>query len=94
MPSERDFVLHSWCVPGDWNAPTVVGGRGASLVLEDGRDLYCLAVDRVLGYQEVVVKPLGDPLERLAWFSGATVLGAGRPVLILDMPKALRPRAA
>lgn len=39
MPSERDFVLHSWCVPGDWNAPTVVGGRGARLVLEDGREL-------------------------------------------------------
>jgi taurine--2-oxoglutarate transaminase len=39
MPSERDFVLHSWCVPADWTAPTVVGGRGATLVLEDGREL-------------------------------------------------------
>jgi taurine--2-oxoglutarate transaminase len=39
MPSERDFVLHSWCVPGDWNAPTVVGGRGAKLILEGGREL-------------------------------------------------------
>jgi len=39
MPSERDFVLHSWCVPGDWNAPTVVGGRGAKLLLEGGREL-------------------------------------------------------
>jgi taurine--2-oxoglutarate transaminase len=39
MPNERDFVLHSWCVPGDWNAPTVVGGHGAKLVLEDGREL-------------------------------------------------------
>jgi two-component system chemotaxis sensor kinase CheA len=63
------------------------------LVLEDGRDLYALAVDRVLGYQEVVVKPLGDPLDRLDWFSGATVLGDGQPILILDIPKALRLRA-
>jgi taurine--2-oxoglutarate transaminase len=39
MPNERDFVLHSWCVPGDWNAPTVVGGRGAKLILEGGREL-------------------------------------------------------
>jgi taurine---2-oxoglutarate transaminase len=39
MPSERDFVLHSWCVPADWDAPTVVGGRGARLVLEDGREM-------------------------------------------------------
>ncbi len=39
MHTERDFVLHSWCVPGDWNAPTVVGGRGARLLLEGGREL-------------------------------------------------------
>ena len=39
MPSERDFVLHSWCVPADWDAPTVAGGRGARLLLEDGREL-------------------------------------------------------
>jgi taurine---2-oxoglutarate transaminase len=39
MPNERDFVLHSWCVPADWNAPTVVGGRGAFLLLEGGREM-------------------------------------------------------
>ena len=39
MPSERQQVLHSWCVPAEWNAPTVVGGRGARLLLEDGREL-------------------------------------------------------
>ncbi len=39
MPSERDFVLHSWCVPADWNAPTVIAGRGAKLLLEGGREL-------------------------------------------------------
>lgn len=39
MSSERDFVLHNWCVPAEWNAPTVVGGRGARLLLEDGREL-------------------------------------------------------
>jgi len=39
MSNERDYVLHSWCVPGDWDAPTVVGGRGAKLLLEDGREL-------------------------------------------------------
>ena len=39
MLSERDFVLHSWCVPADWDAPRVVGGRGAWLLLEGGREL-------------------------------------------------------
>ncbi|MGH8249698.1 MAG: aminotransferase class III-fold pyridoxal phosphate-dependent enzyme [Steroidobacteraceae bacterium] len=37
--NERETVLHSWCVPADWNAPTVVGGHGARLVLENGREL-------------------------------------------------------
>jgi two-component system, chemotaxis family, sensor kinase CheA len=73
-------------------------GRGGRIqqivVLEDGRDLYGLAVDRTVGYQEVVVKPLGEPLERIEQFSGATVLGDGRPILILDLPKALRQRSA
>jgi taurine--2-oxoglutarate transaminase len=54
MPSERDFVLHSWCVPGEWDAPTVVGGRGATLFLEDGRevlDMSSLVECSNLGHQ-------------------------------------------
>jgi len=39
MHSERDLVLHNWCVPGDWAGPTVAAGRGAFLILEDGREI-------------------------------------------------------
>jgi taurine--2-oxoglutarate transaminase len=39
MASERDSVLHNWCIPGDWDGPTVSGGRGAFLLLEDGREI-------------------------------------------------------
>jgi taurine--2-oxoglutarate transaminase len=52
--SEREVVLHSWCVQADWNAPTVVGGRGAWLLLEDGRellDMSSLAECSNLGHQ-------------------------------------------
>ena len=52
--SERDDVLHSWCVQADWNAPTVVGGKGASLRLDDGReilDMSSLAECSNLGHQ-------------------------------------------
>jgi taurine--2-oxoglutarate transaminase len=52
--SERDDVLHSWCVQSDWNAPTVVGGQGARLRLEDGReilDMSSLAECSNLGHQ-------------------------------------------
>ena len=64
------------------------------VVVESGRELYALGVDHVVGYHEVVVKPLGDPLDRLELFSGATILGDGQPILILDLPKTLRPRMA
>ncbi|HKY33107.1 MAG TPA: ATP-binding protein, partial [Candidatus Polarisedimenticolia bacterium] len=44
-----------------------------------------LAVDRILGRQEVVVKPLGPPLERLRKYSGAALLDDGRLALVLDL---------
>jgi two-component system chemotaxis sensor kinase CheA len=63
-----------------------------AVIVEDGRDLVAITVDRVVGYHEVVVKPLGDPLDHIDWFSGAAILGDGRPILILDLPKGLRSR--
>jgi taurine--2-oxoglutarate transaminase len=54
LQAERDVVLHSWCVQSDWDAPTVVGGRGARLLLEDGRevlDMSSLAECANLGHQ-------------------------------------------
>ena len=54
VSSERDLVLHSWCAQSQWNAPTVVGGAGAWLHLEDGRrvlDMSSLAECSNLGHQ-------------------------------------------
>jgi len=54
MTSERDTVLHSWCAQSQWNAPTVAGGSGVWLHLEDGRrilDLSSLAECSNLGHQ-------------------------------------------
>jgi chemotaxis protein histidine kinase CheA len=47
-----------------------------------------LAVDRLLGIREVVVKPLGPRLDRVRGLAGATVVGDGTTVLLLD-PAAL-----
>ena len=58
----------------------VVEGDGARLALE---------VDRLLGQEEVVLKPLSRPLERIAGLSGVTILGSGRPIFILDVPRLL-----
>lgn len=44
-----------------------------------------LAVDRLTGYREVVVKSLGKALKGLRGFAGVTILGDGSTVLILDL---------
>lgn len=44
-----------------------------------------LKVDRLLGLREIVIRPLTDPLVRVHGISGATELGDGRIVLILDI---------
>ena len=54
----------------------VVEVRGRNIGLE---------VDEILGSEEVFIKSLGEPLERIPGFSGVTILGDGRPVLILDV---------
>jgi taurine--2-oxoglutarate transaminase len=75
MLNERDFVLHSWCVPGDWNAPTVVGGRGAKLVLEDGRellDMSSLVECSNLGHQHPkLVAAIKEQAGKLAFVTAA-----------------------
>ena len=54
------------------------------LVIGSGLGAIGLAVDRVLGLREIVVRPLTDPLVRVPGITGATELGDGRVVLILD----------
>jgi taurine--2-oxoglutarate transaminase len=77
--TERESVLHSWCVQSHWNAPEVVGGAGAYLHLADGRrilDLSSLAECSNLGHQHPrVVTALRAQAERLCFVTNAW--GAG-----------------
>lgn len=59
-------------------------GSFVVLVVGDGGATVALAADRVLGLREVVVRPLADPLVQVPGVAGATELGDGRAVLILD----------
>ena len=54
------------------------------LVVGAEAGLAGIAVDRVLGQKEIVVRPLSDELIKVVGFAGATELGDGRAVLILD----------
>lgn len=48
-----------------------------------------IRASRVLDVREVVTKKLGPPLNRMPIFDGATVLGDGRPMMILDVVRLL-----
>jgi len=75
MTAERDTVLHSWCAQSAWNAPTVVGGAGAWLLLEDGRrvlDMSSLAECSNLGHQHPrVVAAIRAQAEQLCFVTNA-----------------------
>jgi two-component system chemotaxis sensor kinase CheA len=54
------------------------------LVITSDRGSVGLLAEEVLGQKEVVVSALRDPLIQVPGISGATELGDGKPVLILD----------
>jgi chemosensory pili system protein ChpA (sensor histidine kinase/response regulator) len=56
------------------------------VVLASGGRRCALAVDELLGVEEVVIKGLGELLEGLPLFSGAIVTAEGKVVLLLDAP--------
>ena len=61
-------------------------GRGLFhvFVIGHGSSAIGIAVDRIIGQREIVVRTMVDPLVRVEGVSGATDLGDGRVVLILD----------
>jgi chemosensory pili system protein ChpA (sensor histidine kinase/response regulator) len=81
--------------------PHLLGERSASprqhrkywvLLLRSGARRIAVQVDELLGNQEIVVKNIGAQLARVIGVAGATVLGDGQVVLILN-PVALSTRA-
>jgi chemosensory pili system protein ChpA (sensor histidine kinase/response regulator) len=63
------------------------------MMLKNGHDRLAVRVDEVLGNREVVIKNIGPQLSRMVGISGATVLGSGDIVLILN-PVALAQQLA
>lgn len=55
------------------------------VVLGIGPERIGLVVDRLIGQQEIVIKPLGALLRQQTAFAGGCVLGDGRVALVLDV---------
>ena len=55
------------------------------IVSEGAHRKFCLMVDGLLGKQEVVIKGMGEILQRVDGLAGGAILGDGRVGLILDL---------
>ncbi len=60
------------------------------LLLHGAEHPTAVQVDELMGSREIVVKTVGQQLSLLSGLSGATILGDGRVVLILDVPALTR----
>ncbi|AEI64228.1 chemotaxis protein CheA [Corallococcus macrosporus] len=66
--------------PGGCEAPAA-----KALLVRQRGELIAFGVDRLVGQQEIVLRPLEDPLVRVPGVVGATDLGDGQPTLVLDL---------
>jgi chemosensory pili system protein ChpA (sensor histidine kinase/response regulator) len=90
--SQRVPMHYLSALLGDSDATPVTQHYSPLLILKSGNDRVALHVDEVLGNREVVVKNIGPQLSRMIGIAGATVLGSGEIVLILN-PVPLAQRA-
>ena len=58
--------------------------NGMMLILELEDKKICIFVDRLIGEQEIVVKPIPSYIKKVKGLSGCTQLGDGSIALILD----------
>jgi len=82
--SQRVPMHYLSTVLADFDALPVSQQYTPILIMRSGNDRVALHVDQVVGNREVVVKNIGQQLSRMAGISGATVLGSGEIVLILN----------
>lgn len=67
-------------------APATTNLSESLLIVTEARGKpFCLAVDELIGKQEVVIKSLGESLRGTPGIAGGAILGDGRVGLILDI---------
>jgi chemosensory pili system protein ChpA (sensor histidine kinase/response regulator) len=66
------------------------GKRSPVVLVQAGENRLALHVDGLMGNREIVVKAVGPQVSSIPGIMGATILGNGRVVLILDMGALVR----
>jgi len=85
----RDEVLPLVRLSRVFNLEDRAGDLLDAFVIGQGNRATGLVVDKVIGLREVVVRTLTDPLTDVPGVAGATELGDGRAILILDVGEIL-----
>jgi len=78
------FYLRHWLIKGAQD--TELPKEGHVVVVSMGVQRIGFVVDKLIGQEEVVIKPLGALLHGMKGMAGATITGDGRISLILDIP--------
>jgi len=60
------------------------------VVVSMGTNEFGIIIDEILDTEEIVVKPLNKKLKKINLFSGATIMGDGKVILILDISNIAR----
>jgi two-component system chemotaxis sensor kinase CheA len=61
--------------------------KKVALICRKNHERIAFLVDKVIGQQQIVVRPLNQNLEGVFGFFGGTIFGDGEPGLILDLPQ-------
>lgn len=61
-----------------------------AVVTGSGKSVAGIMIDSITGQREIVVRSVSDPLVKVEGISGATDLGEGRIVLIIDAPAVIK----
>ncbi|MEG4008181.1 hybrid sensor histidine kinase/response regulator [Microcoleus sp. Pol11C1] len=81
----QDLLEYSVVAPDAPSPDPLTQDEIPVLVLASTEGMLAVAVERLIGQQEIVVKPLPPPLSKPRGVLGTTILGDGRVVNILDV---------
>jgi len=81
------FYLDQWLVKGYKDKPR---DKGHVIIVQLGNQQVAFVVDKLIGQEEVVIKPLDKLLHGTPGMAGATITSDGGIALIIDIPNMLR----
>lgn len=63
-----------------------------ALIVQTQEKTFAIIVDEIISRQQIVIKNLGSEVQSLKEFSGSTILGDGKPALIVELSNLIKRR--